>query len=149
MKRTGEDFELMNVPSTKIVIGQGVSWSDDLACQIGFGGTAAPGFASPCTKLNFFKNGELRDSAFFNGMPVIEGALKIEMDLAVVGDCLYAEDLNLLREVVNLAFNHAFTPITSVEINRFKRQYGIFLMIGSWRGLYQVKPKAFKASLGL
>ena len=149
MERIGETVSFLDIPKDRIVVQQGIPWSPDIACQIRFQTSAVPRFTNLGLQLHFIKNGEPQDTAFFGNQLSFEPLRDVGVDIETLVKCLEEGSGKYLRDMVSLGANHAFTPRAKVEIARFKRNYGIFLMIDSWRGLYQVKPRAFKASLGL
>lgn len=137
------------VPAHRVVVKEGIPWKRSMACQVHYGGSAVRKFPSPCLQVHFFKSGELRDIAFFGGAPPLEPLRGVTVDAATLAAGLQEPSHRRLRDLLDLAANHAYTPLASIEIAPYKRQYDIILMIGSWRGSYRVKPNAFKASLGL
>lgn len=149
MERIDEKAPFLDIPKDRIVVQRGIPWSPHLACQIRFQGSAVRGFTSPGLQLHFIKDGEVHDFAFFGSQLSFKPLRETVVDIETLVDCLRDDSHKRLRDMVSLAANRVYTPCASVEIARFKRKYGIFLMIGSWRGLYQVDPKAFKASLRL
>ena len=133
----------------KDIVHKGIPWSRAMVCQIHLRESAVPRFSKLGLQLRFINNGEWRDTAYFRGNPPSEPLRCAGADVATLISCLKDRSLNSLRDTIDLAANHAYTPLASVKIAPFRGGlYAIRLMIGSWRGLYRQEPKAFKASLG-